>query len=64
MIKRGGETCNICGDVRKDLWRRLVIVTDLEKNSRKYLVGSKKISEETDKQIDLPMTCCHRSPVW
>lgn len=28
VIKRGGETCNICGDVRKDLWRRLVIVTD------------------------------------
>lgn len=30
MVEGGGEAGNICGYVRKHLWRRLVIVTDLE----------------------------------
>lgn len=30
MVERGREAGDICGDVGKDLWRRLVIVTDLK----------------------------------
>lgn len=32
VVERGGEAGNICGDVGKNLWRCLVIITDLEKD--------------------------------
>lgn len=31
VVENRGEAGNICGDVGKNLWRCLVIVTDLEK---------------------------------
>lgn len=30
VVERGGEAGDVCGDVGKDLWRRLVVITDLE----------------------------------
>lgn len=34
VVERGGEAGNICGDVGKNLWRRLVVVTDLKKKNQ------------------------------
>lgn len=33
VVERGGEASDVSGDVGKDLWRRLVIVADLEKEA-------------------------------
>lgn len=67
VVEGGREAGDVSGDVGKNLWRRLVVVTDL--GGRRG--GSKPLKLDDMKTVShfihdpvLPETCCSWSPGW
>ena len=65
VVERGGEAGDICGDVGKNLWRCLIIVTNLEKdpNNNVNCICKYTAVVQLESVFVSPVTCCLWSPV-